>query len=74
MSPALRPRALLTEAEALALPANELDPPHPLRCAAAECAAPAQAGSARAVMQEIHFTCERGHLNALGSSAWQEAA
>lgn len=76
MSPALdafpRPRPLLTEAEHLARPENELAPSAPLVCAG--CGAPPGSDGPRIVLQEVWFTCARGHLNALGSSAWQEAA
>ena len=75
--PAEEPRlagGLLTEAEALALPANELATAAPLRCAEPTCAAPPRDGTVRVVMQEIHFTCLGGHWNALGTTAWQEAA
>lgn len=66
--------ALLTEAEALAGAVIELAPAAPLACADPACGAPARHDSVRVVMQEVHFTCGRGHWNALGSSCWQEAA
>ena len=67
-----RPTPLLTEAEQLARPQNELAGAAPIRCAG--CNAPPDGASIRVVMQEIHFTCARGHWNALGSSEWAEAA
>lgn len=67
-----RPIPLLTEAEELARPENELSPAAPLSCA--ECGAPPNADGPRIAMQEVWFSCARGHVNALGSSAWAEAA
>lgn len=67
-----RPTPLLTEAEVLARPANELAPAAPLVCAG--CGAPPGSDGPRLAMQEVWFTCARRHLNALGSSAWAEAA
>lgn len=64
---------LMTEAERLCRPENELSPQRPLACAAAECRA-APAGGSRLVMEEIWFTCANGHLNAVGSSDRAEAA
>lgn len=71
-NPYPRPTPLLTEAEALARPGDELSPAAPLTCAA--CACPPNGDGPRIAMQEVWFTCGRGHLNALGSSSWQEAA
>lgn len=74
MSPALnRPTPLMTEAERLSRPENELAASSPLVCAGSDCQSP-PAGEPRVAMQEIWFTCERGHLNAVGLSDWQEAA
>lgn len=74
MSPAIKsPPPLLTEAEALTRAEHELASAA-LVCAEPECLAGPGCGGARVAMQEIWFTCRNGHLNAIGSSNWQEAA
>lgn len=68
------PRALLTEAEQLCRPASELDAASPLVCADPRCAAGPTPDGARVACQEVWFTCQNGHLNAVGLSDWQAAA